>query len=111
MYATVASPCPLVALSVIQGSLELADHAHSRVVFSARLPFPPDAGISGGLLVIVTAHFVIVGALTLVVADPPHRANAAMMRRSQRFREERTGRAHMFVLHRSAGRTRANQAT
>lgn len=93
----VASPCPLVALSVIHESFELADHAHSRAVFSARLPLPPDAGISGGLLVIETAHFVSVGALILVDADPPHRANAATIRRSQTFREDRKRRAHMFV--------------
>jgi len=111
VYPMLASPCPLVALSVIHASFELADHAHSRAVLSARLPLPPEAGTSGGLLVIETAHLVSDGALMVVVADPPHRANAATIRRSQRFRGDRTRRAHMVVLHRTAGPALANQAT
>jgi hypothetical protein len=85
-----------VALRVIHESFELADHAHSRSVFKARVPFPPAAGISGGLLVIDTPHLVSVGALTLVVADPPHLVKAATTRKGHRYRRERIRRAHMF---------------
>jgi hypothetical protein len=98
VYATVASPCPLVAPRVIHESCELADHAHSRAVLSVRLPLPPVAGISCGRFVIDTPHFVNDGALTLVVADPPHPATIATMRSGQRSRGERTRRlAHMFA--------------
>jgi hypothetical protein len=97
VYPTVASPCPLVALRVIHESFELADHAHSRSVFKARLPLPPDAGISCELLVTDTPHLLDDGALTLVVADPPHRANVATIRRSQRHRGDRSKRTHMLV--------------
>src|SRR5262245_11559516 len=87
----VASPCPLVALRVIHASFALADHAHSRAVFSARLPLPPAAVTSAGVLVIDRLHFVSEGALTLVVADPPQPATTATMRSGQRCRGDRRG--------------------
>ena len=98
VYSMLASPCPLVALRVIHTSFEAADHAHSRAVLSARLPLPPEAGTSGELLVTETAHLVIDGALMVVVEDPPHRANTVRIGRSQRFRGDRTRRAHMVVF-------------
>src|SRR5262245_10276367 len=99
-----ASPWPLVALNVIQASFELADHAHSRAVFNARLPLPPDAGISGGVLVMDTAHRSGVGALTLVVALPPQPVNRAQKRTGQSCREGMRA-PHMFVR---AGRRAAH---
>jgi hypothetical protein len=92
-----APPWPLVALRVIHESFELADHAHSRSVFTTRLPFPPDAAISGGLLVIDTAQRVVVGALTVVVAEPPHAVNTATTRRGHSCRGEGIGPPHMVV--------------
>jgi len=86
VYPMVASPCPLVALRVIHASFELADHAHSRSVLTARLPAPPDAGISGGLLVIDTEHLVWLGALTLVVAELPQPVNNKARTSGQRCR-------------------------
>jgi hypothetical protein len=67
-------------------------------VFSARLPLPPDAETSGGLLVIDTAHRVPVGALTLVVAEPPHPTERATRRRGQSCREDGIRPPHMFVF-------------
>ena len=87
----------------------------SRSVFTATVPLPPDAGISGVLLVMVTAHLVEVevGALTLVVAEPPHPAAKVGSRRN-RIGHSR-GRhgirpTHIFV-HRSGSRTRAKRVT
>jgi hypothetical protein len=97
VYPIFASPWPLVGLRVIHESFELADHAHSRSVVNARLPFPPDAGISAGLLVTDTAHRVTVGALTLVVADPPHPMNNATTRNGQSCRGDEMRPPHMFV--------------
>jgi hypothetical protein len=66
-------------------------------VFTARLPRPPDAGISGGLLVIDTAHLVWLGALTLVVAELPHPAIKTATRRGHRSWGEGMRPAHMIV--------------
>jgi hypothetical protein len=93
----VASPWPLVLLRDIHESFELADHAHSRSVLSAKLPFPPEAGTSGGVLVIDTAHRLAVGALTLVVADPPQPLTTATMRRGQSCRANGIRSPNMFV--------------
>lgn len=93
----VASPWPLVALSVIHEFFELADHAHSRSVFSARRPLPPDAGTSGGVVVIDTAQRGDVGALTLVVADPPHPLNTVTIRRGHSGRGNGMRPPDMFV--------------
>jgi hypothetical protein len=73
----VAAPCPLVTPRLIQESCAAADQAHSRAVSMTTLPVPPDAGISDGRLLSVTAHFVAVGPLMLVVADPLHPAMPA----------------------------------
>ena len=85
----------------------------SRSVFTATVPLPPDAGISGVLLLMVTAHLVEVGALTLVVAEPPHPAAKVGSKRN-RIGHSR-GRngirpTHMFV-HRFGGRTPAKRGT
>jgi hypothetical protein len=104
----VASPCPLVALRVIHGSFELADHAHSRSVFTARLPLPPEAGTSGGLLLIATAHFVSVGALTLVVADSAARGEQDCYEEWPELSRREMASSPHGRLHKSANRTVAN---
>ena len=99
MYAMVASPCPLVTPRLIQESLAVADHAHSRSVSMTTLPVPPEAGISGGRLLNDTAHFVGVGPLMLVVvADPPHPAMTATSSIGRRGRSDPGRQSHMALV-------------
>jgi hypothetical protein len=107
----VAAPCPLVTPRLIQESLAVADHAHSRSVSITTLPVPPDAGISGGRLLNDTAHLVEVGPLMLVVADPPQPAMTARSTIGRRDRSDPGGQFHIAFVGVEAGLRSASRAT
>jgi hypothetical protein len=62
------------------------------------LPVPPVAGISDGRLLSDIPHFVAVGPLMLVVADPPHPAMATTSNTGTRGRSDAARESHMALI-------------
>jgi hypothetical protein len=84
-YSTLPSPCPLLGpLNVSHAAVELAVHAHSRLVVTASAPRPPDAGTLSSEVPRLTEHRgTVEGAVDVDVEDPqPAPANATASART-----------------------------
>jgi uncharacterized lipoprotein YbaY len=66
VYGTEASPCPVVLATETQLALVMTDHVQSRVVATARVPFPPSAVNTVVDDPTWTWHFVKAGAVSAV---------------------------------------------
>jgi hypothetical protein len=73
---TCASPWPLAGEMAIQSTSGLADHVHSRLIASARVPEPPPLSIIGGVPETVSAHRAGVGAAAFDVDEELHAAGS-----------------------------------